>query len=486
MIGILAQDQSSRLAQWQEAWPVALAHWSKFTRLHDPRLCETHVSAAKEGLTGSFAMIRLMDKSVVIDLETVGKTGLDDFAVEILAHEIGHHVLAPSTVADHFRLLARIRRGLPTLEAHAPMIANLYTDLLINDRLQRQAGLRMAEVYRLMRAHSGEKASQPDPMWMLYMGIYESLWKLAKGSLGGPVGDSEIEGDCWLGARLVRVYAQDWMTGAGRFASLILPYLVKSADEFAMARLFADTVQAGQGSEPVGVIDIEADEENGNIHPSRDPAITGSDAEPYDQQEHAPKLDGGQARQPFEYGEILRAGGVTLSDEAIAVRYYRERALPHLVRFPAILQARSAEQQIEGLEPWEMGDPLDEIDWLQSVTLSPRPIPGITTVRRLYGEEPGIERHREPVDLDLYVDSSGSMPNPQQQISYLTLAGAIIALSALKAGASVQASLWSGTHQCISTSGFVRNDVEILTVLTGFFGRNGISDLQTTRHLCGA
>ncbi len=38
-------------------------------------------------------------------------------------------------------------QALPTLEAHAPMIANLFTDLLINDRLQRSAELRLAEVF---------------------------------------------------------------------------------------------------------------------------------------------------------------------------------------------------------------------------------------------------------------------------------------------------------------------------------------------------
>ncbi|MEY2926026.1 MAG: hypothetical protein RL367_503, partial [Pseudomonadota bacterium] len=346
-----------QLDVWREAWPVALAHWSKFTRLHDPRLCDSHVGAAAHGLTGSFAMIRLFDKSVVIDLARVSKLKLDDYAVEILAHEIGHHVLAPSTAADHFRLLARIRRGLPTLEAHAPMIANLYTDLLINDRLQRQAGLRMAEIYQVMRA----SASASDTLWMFYMGIYESLWQREKASLGGPAGDSVAEGDCWLGARLVRVYARDWMTGAGRFAALVLPYLIQAAKGgSAMAALIGDTVQAGQGSEPVGLIDLDADEIGENIHPSRDPAITGTETDTLTAQTPPTGEGGGQARQPFEYGDILRAGGVTLSDEAIAVRYYRERALPHLVRFPARIQAGVPEPQIEGLEPWDIGDPFDE------------------------------------------------------------------------------------------------------------------------------
>ena len=65
-----------------------------------------------------------------------------------------------------------------------------------------------------------------------------------------------------------------------------------------------------------------------------------------------------------------------------------------------------------------------------------------------------------PVDLDLYVDSSGSMPDPQLATSYLALAGAIVALSALRAGASVQATLWSGTGQVTVTNGIATFEVE--------------------------
>lgn len=468
-----------QLKAWRDAWPEALAHWSKYTRLRDPLLCVTNIEAIKQGLTGSFAMIRLRDNSVVIDLETVADLDLNDYTVEILAHEIGHHVLSPASATDHFRLLARLRRGLPTLERHAPLLANLYADLLINDRLQRQCGLRMNEIFVRLHAHGQKKveskALPPSKLWTLYVGIYESLWKLEKGSLGGPTQDAELEGNAWLGARLIRVYANDWMTGAGRFAALVLPYLVEDAEaqEHDLTALLGDLATAAEGCEPIGLSDIEADELGGNIHPSQDPLITGEgiDAIGEDLLDVTSDGDGaGQMREPFEYGEILRAAGITLSDEDIAVRYYREQALPHLIRFPTREQKASPEPQLEGLDPWETGHPLDDIDWLESVVRSPTPIPGVTTVRRHIGYEPGANIIREPVDLDLYVDSSGSMPNPTQQVSYLTLAGAIVALSALKAGASVQVTLWSGKHQCLSTKGFVRRDVDILKVLTGFFG----------------
>jgi len=465
-------ERSALIERWRAAWPQAVAAWSKFTRLRDARLCESRVEAAQEGLSGSFAMIRLADQSVVVDLETVHSLGLDDYAVEILAHEIGHHVLAPANATDQFRLLARIRRALPTLERHAPMVANLYTDLYINDRLQRQANLRMADIYKRLARPSGDGQAKQSGVWTLYMRIYENLWKLDKGALGGANADEHLDTDAWLGARLIRVYANDWLSGAGKFATLLLPYLVEDTESKKALDYLHDTKDAAEGCEPSGAQDVEADEIEGAVHPAEDPSISGLDepvgAKPAEQKKSS--NSSGQAREPFEYGEILKAAGIKLSDHDIAVRYYRERALPHIVRFPTREIPESQEPQMEGLEPWDIGDPLDEVDWLQTVMQSPRPIPGLTTVRRFYGRETGRTPERMPVDLDMYVDSSGSMPNPQRQTSYLTLAGAIIALSALRVGSRVQVTLWSGKNQVLHTDGFVRDEDKILKVLTGFYG----------------
>lgn len=462
------------LARWRAAWPHALAAWSRHTRLQQPRLCESRVEAVGEGLQGSFAMIRLRDQRIVIDVPEIQRLGLQDYGVEILAHEIGHHVLVPGNMTDHLRMLSRIRVGLPTLESQAPMLANLYADLLINDRLQRQDGLRMAEIYRRLagaRAPGAEGATSL--VWDVYLRIYEHLWALPRGSLGARCDDERVDGDAWLGARLVRVYANDWLRGAGSFAALLLPYLVEDAGAAQGAiKHLLDTLAAGEGSEPFGGIDV--DEDGIVVHPSNDPAITGEDGEPQDgttPSESAIRDSGrGQSREPFEYGELLRAAGLRVDDHEAAVRYYRERALPHLVPFPRRMRPDRPEPQLEGLDPWELGDPVDALDGLQSVLLSPRVIPGVTTVQRHYGLEPGQTSAKSPIDLDLYVDSSGSMPNPQHRTSYLSLAGAVIALSALRAGSRVQVTLWSGKNQFMRTTGFVRDEHAILRTLTGFYG----------------
>jgi hypothetical protein len=459
--------------QWQAAWPQALAAWSRHLILRAPQLCLSDKEAAGEGLSESFAMIRLVDQAVVVNLHDVRARELGEYAPEILAHEIGHHVLAPANLTDHARALARIRRALPTLETHAPMISNLFTDLLINDRLQRSAGLRLAEVFRKLSA----KQEITGPLWRVYVRTYELLWSLERGALGSQQGGAlsrEADGDAWLVMRIVRHYARNWLEGAPKFAMLMLPYLAKEAQMAGAAKAWHDTRAAGAGGEPSGL--AEAEDEMPLIHPSLDPELTG--ATQSEQSENAPNPSttsqasnaAGQDRQPFEFGEILRAAGVTLSDHDLAVAYYREKAAAHLIRFPARKQPRASDPMPEGLEPWQMGESFDSIDWMQSILQSPRIIPGMTTVQRVWGHSEGRERSTVPMDLDVYIDSSGSMPNPQQLLSFPTLAGAILCMSALRAGASVKVTVWSGKQQETSTPGFLRDQQQVLRTLITFYG----------------
>ena len=165
-ISVLPGNLVTLRDQWAAAWPKALELWSRFTKLSEPRWCFTDEEAAREGLTDSFAMIRFSDQAVVVNLAQIQAYCLENFALEILAHEIGHHVYVPGDLADHARMIARMRWGLPTKEHLAGFIANLYGDLLINDRLQRSASLSESGVYLTLGGDSTNR------MLTFYMRIY--------------------------------------------------------------------------------------------------------------------------------------------------------------------------------------------------------------------------------------------------------------------------------------------------------------------------
>jgi hypothetical protein len=165
----------------------------------------------QERLSSSFAMIRLDDHAVVISLRQIEQEGLQEFGEEILAHEIGHHVYAPGDLRDNARLVARIRRALPTREGYASLVGNLYTDLLVNDRLQRGAGLDMAGVFQKLKRPGGGS----DKLWTLYLRIYETLWRLPRTTLVDADDDPAVRTDADLGARVIRAYARTGWAGRG-------------------------------------------------------------------------------------------------------------------------------------------------------------------------------------------------------------------------------------------------------------------------------
>ncbi len=471
------------LTDWKAAWQPALNLWSRFTRLKEPTWCLSKVDEKKAGLTGSFAMIRLTDHSVVISLAQINTLGLADFAREILAHEIGHHMYAPADLTDNARLLTRTRAGLPSRENLAGFVSNLYTDLLINNRLQRSAELDLAGVYKLITPKTA------DALWLMYMRIYELLWKLPCGTLAKGALDAKIGGDAQLGARLIRVYAKDWLDGAGRFAALCLPYLLKDNGKSSQAALapLLDAREAGAGGEiPEGLAEVDPEEKKGAIHPSQDPNLGGLDEDEEekkdgegDQGSKSRPQTGGRAikggakndyRSPREYTELMKSIGVKVDEQELVCRYYRERALPYLIRFPERILPKASDPLPEGEEVWDIGSPPDEIDWVQSASRSPYIIPGFTTMRRVYGTTPGNDPEKRPPDLYLGIDCSGSMPNPRYQLSFPVLAGTIMALSALRAGARVKAVLSGEPGEFSATQKFTRDEGEVMTILTGYLG----------------
>lgn len=485
------------LARWRSEWPNALAVWSAYTLLREPRFIEASDEATKEGMAGEIAAIRLYDHSVMVNTLTIRQRRLEDHALAILAHEVGHHVYVPGNLTDNARMLAAMGRllgGMP--RSVVAMCANLYADLLINDRLQRRAGVDIASVYVKLAASSG---AGPSAAWKVYTRTYEHLFRLPPGTLA-PVGlPPEMDADAMLLARVVRAFAGEWLRGARRFAAVMFRYV--AADEEAKkghtfeALGLSDTKGAGRPAPgapdtdtiPDGLTSIDESEleDDESFDAAIDdpvgadaPVKSGENIEPSREGQGAPRRN---FREPYEYGQILKALGLDLSDHEVTARYYRERALPHLVPFPSRRQPRAAEPLAEGYEEWDAGAPLEALDAFGSVMLSPRVVPGVTTVQRVYGETPGAEPAKLPLDLDIYVDCSGSMPHPGSTVSYLALAASILALSALRAGARVQATLWSGPKQFETTHGFIRDEKRLLGIVTGYISGSTCFPLHVLR-----
>ncbi len=152
------------------AWPKAQAVWSKFLLLGAP---------VDNTASGSVAQIDLSTRQVSLDLQLVRKKNLCGCLEGILAHEVGHHVRYPGTLAVHARM-RMIERSLLPLKDYT--LTNLFSDLMINDALRVPFGEHICKVYQSFAADYNWRA---DPAFIFYLTVYEERWGRAPGSIMG-------------------------------------------------------------------------------------------------------------------------------------------------------------------------------------------------------------------------------------------------------------------------------------------------------------
>jgi hypothetical protein len=497
-------------SRWRAAWPAALECWGPSLRLGEPRF----LTPADPPGTTSFAWFDMDAVGATIDLRAVVRLGIEDIPVPVLAHEIGHHVLAPADATGRARIFERCRRGLVDRDADAPMVSNLWTDLLINDRLTRLSGLDMTAPYRASRrtvaAQQTEPASAPgsgatsgrgEPpteatYFDVYLRAYELLWSLPRGSLVPPLG-AEQEVDAGFLARHARVFARDAVGGAGGFAALMRRWLPEPTEAGLQGPC---RVIGGAGTAP----DVAEDDSLAGlpVHPALDPRVNSEAPGPGG--EGAPGTTEGEARgtgqgsgQVFGPADLATLYATLGTTRDAAVDWYVARARRHLVPFPVDHEHPVSEPELQGLETWELGDDLTDLDWTGTTLRSATVLPGMTTQRRVVEAAEGIDPVERPVDLDLYVDSSGSMPDPRGLVSPAVLGGAVLVLSALRAGARVRVTSWSSPGQVTSSGDLGTDRDRLMTALMTYHGggtsfplhvlaaaHDGLPAARSTRRRC--
>ncbi|WP_394552724.1 VWA domain-containing protein [Agromyces sp. MMS24-JH15] len=509
------------------AWAAALGLWR--VEMHEPELRPG--AGAERGAAAWFGF----PPAITVDPVQLAADGIGDELESVFAHELGHHVLAPSTRIDSLKIRHQMGRALVASgggedAGRQAYLANLWSDLLVNARvaeLQRRAGSGTGEpgLVRMMRRMSQQSFDAPDRLWWVYRRTYELLWRRPPGTMcppeppelpareaaptgaGGIIDVTKVperfadrerelqearaaadriedrlielamtrpELDATLIAETVRSFALDPVSGALRFGMVAAPYLVE------LDRLLGRAAQPG--SFGIGVCDGDEGEasadETGRILADRR-----LHERPVDPREAAAR--GGASGGPATgqgYGTADTRGLYDASAVAELVERYRLDAARWVRPFTQRREARPSIELPGPAEVWEVGDDLADLDWPSTMQGGTTPIPGVTTRRRSW-----IEGDPEPVetalDLDLYIDSSGSMPNPVTG-SPAVLAGTILALSVLRGGGRVRVTSFSGPSQVAGTGWFLRDPKPVIEGLATFFagGTSFPLDLYGARY----
>lgn len=434
-----------------EAWPRAQARWSRFLLLRPP---------IDDAGQDTVAQINLATRQVALHHRLIRGKDLLGSVEAILAHEIGHHVRYPGTLVTQARLRL-LEKSLLPLKDYS--LINLFEDLLINETLGHDLQDQLAAVYQAFTADGDWRA---DPAFVFYLAVYEELWQMEPGMLMGP-GRPEFEQAYPAYRADAQVLAQDLFhlgpnvfTQFLYFVSVVSRYVRPHKGELPIA---ADPYSCGCG-EPTPEDWADA------LTPSarERAAIERALAEGWLRQEQAEHMLDAAALER----RILGLPGSDTADASLVpdvmAAFYRQEAERYLLRPPP--QRLVGEAVVPTtLEEWQPGDSPRDIDWL--TTLVQRgPIYGAVEPlqRTRIAEVEGFDVPLWQPRVEIYLDVSGSMPDPRRTRNAMTLAAHILNVGAIRAGGWVRALLYSTGH--VAYWQWARSEVELSRFLMHYIG----------------
>lgn len=435
-----------------DVWDKAQSHWSRYLQLSKP---------IDQSEQESVARIHLHTRQIEINQSQVLQYDLMDCLEAIVAHEIGHHVRYPGTLAVHARLHL-MEKSLIPIEDYS--VINLFTDLLINEHLGRR-GLAKPLIKTYQAFSAGQKWKQ-DPAFLFYLAIYEELWRCDPGTLMGDILEDyekafpQYRADAQLLAQNLFPLGPNLFTQFIYFVSVVCRYLQPKDREKPLS--IAPYSCRGDEPTPEDWADaltpssrekdaIKKALERGWISSRQCERLTGEDS----LQERIFSLPGHQDADASQIPEIMAA-------------YYRQQAERYLFRPPPqrILGEATVPTTIE---EWEPGDPVNEIDWLTTLSQQGEVLGTAQPLRR--SRIADVEGYDVPLwqpRIEIYLDVSGSMPDPRLTYNAMTLASQILMMAAIRAGGWVRAFLYS--HSTVGYWKWCRSEIEISRFLMHYVG----------------
>ncbi len=416
----------------EAAWQAALKVWGHAVNLSAP---QGYHKPGKRTLDGGdpLAYIDLESRQVVVNFENLAQMKCESSLVAVLAHELGHHIRFPHTLRLAADLRLMEQKLLPFLGSS---LLNLFFDLQVNEYVGRSHAPDLAAVYRAFRDTSQGDGS---PLFSFYLACYEELWNLPANDLltaSAPAAmDSRFPGWRAEARQFVQTFydlADDFLQlayFAGRFARYI------SADDKAGAMpLGSDVPQPGAEDLAQAVW--------GN--PMADAAI--------DEAVQRGWIDGGQA-DPKGANRPLGNLSRVLSGlpgnaqgpfrEAVVSKVYRRLVDQHLIAYPRLDQPEAPDAFLPTTtQDWLIGDDPRGIDWTASV-LARGPLAGAMPLRRELEPDAPPDPAQEAPWLEIYLDTSGSMPSPFVAVNTMTLAAQVLSAAAIRAGSRVRGVVYS-------------------------------------------
>ncbi len=438
------------------AWPRALERWGLAIQVDTPRLDPT---------SPALAYIDLTTREVVVNPVQVAELGAKDSLEAILAHELGHHLRYPHSLATQARLELLEREILPI---RGYSLLNIFTDYLINCELAADPKMKhqLARVYLGGPATAASAAA--DPVFWFYLTCFEEAWGLDPCELTREAGGAleaqfpGVRAEAQVLAQEIPNLAPNLFTQFVYFASVLSRYQVFDPEKGLPGAGSESNPTKGDHSRPSAGDYADA---LGRSAQESD-AIERAIREGWLEKEKVPDKAASERARAASLPGVL-AGEPKKLAEAMAL-HYRRLAERYLFKPPKKIS--QGEPIIPStLSPWEIGDAPKDIDWLASIGGGGVDFGVISPLKRDWiDDDPSTATPDWRIRLEIYLDVSGSMPDPKTQVNPMTLAAQVLAMSALRNGGQARALIYSTNN--VKHWEWTRSEMEMSRFLMQYIG----------------
>ncbi len=396
----------------RRAWEQALIDF------YHPPLPEPEIENIPEA--ASFFYIDSMSWTVHLNIAGVplqmDANEAEPYLRSVCHHEIQHYLLCPYDGVTNGMMFAAARKKVN--DATAMFVCNLFADLVVDSKLLKRYSTLTHSRINASIHESAIRVRELSPLWSLIVASYRAMWGFplpAFAKVDQPT--SEAATAIADVARKSIDNEKRWPKACEKIAEIIADWMPEDDDEqlpgIPNARSGKEAEGHSSGDVTTIMVPLDVDTVMGSPIEVRNGDLarrclrkdTPTDLEA-EMEDFAVEVEqrGGNL-QDLE-GVYLTAGYGNPRESWIRF-WYRAKARG-LLRFDV------EERKFSGLAPlapqvWRMGDPIEELDIVQSLQAFPVLIPNISTRRWQKVSSEGLEQSKSLPDMLLVIDSSGSM-----------------------------------------------------------------------------
>ncbi len=474
------------LNDFSQLWKRIRDFWDK-PRLNPPKFLDEEEAKTK-GMQDEIAAIRMDNNEILVNTKNLEERAGKEHTPRIVSHEVGHYKYCPYNLKNFVRLVGHADLATKNL-SRAKLIANLYMDLMVNTKEYEKGDHRMVDLYRNL-----SRGNEDSEVWQLYISTYENMISCQGEIIPEPKEEIKIKSKK-LSDIVKEAMGQSnkWPDSVKKFADVVKDYLKKEENQ--RKEMQNQQKQSDQNPDDGGSglsqpqqkkdysdskqqsKDSKKKQTNQKIPDIRKGLISEHKAQdfiPYDKKK-APKeivdkyvekeLKGlSEDLGQDEFKRVVRGLGLGSTKQA-NVWLYNEFATSYTIFLPQISSNRAGEYK-ESLKKWNIEEGAEKLDYNYSFRQSPILIPNVTTYKWNHKDGENFEKSQGKPDLLIVLDSSTSMPDPNEKLSFPVISSMVAAHSALSYGNKVSVINFSINYKYCN---FTNKTKEIDSLLVHYF-----------------